>query len=383
MKNCFSTPKFTYILRTAPVFELKECLRNLDAITLSCVSSITNVDFSDLSYRQASLSTRFGGLGIRRFLDLALPAYLASLHSTSDLVNSILSHSTDLPSTDLVPKLLQVWQDEGLPLPEKECFGHQKSWDSILQTKMYGNLLESANQVAKARLLAAKCSESGAWLNAFPIASLGTHLQDNAFRIAIAQRVGAVVCVPHKCRCGGMVDSCGLHPLSCRYNSGRAPRHSEVNDILRRAFLSAGIPSVLEPTGLSRNDGKRPDGMTTFPVQCGKSIVWDFTCVDTFAASNLINSSIDPGSAATTAEASKKRKYESLIGQHQFEPVAIETSGVYGTSTRCFVQYLGRRITEVTGEPRETFWLKQRIGIAVARGNALSVCLAAAKKADY
>ena len=38
------------------------------------------------------------------------------------------------------------------------------------------------------------------------------------------------------------------------------------------------IPNHLEPTGLHRSDGKRPDGATIIPW---KVLVWDATCPDT------------------------------------------------------------------------------------------------------
>ena len=99
--------------------------------------------------------------------------------------------------------------------------------------------------------------ERGAWLNALPVSSLGTLLDSESFRAAIALRVGADVCIPHSCRCCGRMDSRGLHGLSCRYSAGRFPRHSVMNDVVKRALQKAGLPSVLEPPGLDRVDGLR------------------------------------------------------------------------------------------------------------------------------
>ena len=64
---------------------------------------------------------------------------------------------------------------------------------------------------------------------------------------------------------GGSMDSRSLHGLSCRYSAGRFPRHSAMNDVVKRALQKAGLPSVLEPPGLDRGDGSRPDGITVFP----------------------------------------------------------------------------------------------------------------------
>ena len=61
-----------------------------------------------------------------------------------------------------------------------------------------------------------------------------------------------------------------------------------MNDVVKRALQKAGLPSVLEPPGLDRGDGSRPDGITVFPFSGGKSLVWDCTCVDTFAGVHLV-----------------------------------------------------------------------------------------------
>ena len=138
----------------------------------------------------------------------------------------------------------------------------------------------------------------------------------------------------------------------------------------------------MEPPGLDRGDGKRPDGMTIFPYSRGRSLVWDATCVDSFAPSNVIRSAIEPSSAAAAAERAKRVKYSARDERYLFEPVALETTCVFGPSTLKIVKDLGRRLREATGEPRETMWLKQRLGMAVLRGNAFSVLAAAGREPD-
>jgi hypothetical protein len=44
---------------------------------------------------------------------------------------------------------------------------------------------------------------------------------------------------------------------------------------------------LLNPNGLSRDDGKRPDGMILVPWIKGQPIVWDVAIVDTLADSYL------------------------------------------------------------------------------------------------
>ena len=159
---------------------------------------------------------------------------------------------------------------------------------------------------------AASQPKSGAWLNALPSSSLGTLLDGDSLRIGVALRLGLRICESHPCRCGANIDEFGLHPLSCRLSAGRFPRHAALNDIIKRGLEAAGFPSQLEPVGLDRGDGKRPDGITLFPFKNGKALLWDATCTDTFSGGNILSSAASPGSAALAAEEAKSSKYSSF-----------------------------------------------------------------------
>ena len=65
-------------------------------------------------------------------------------------------------------------------------------------------------------------------------------------------------------------------PWSVR-KTGQIARHCVFNDIIWRAVGAAGIPAVKDPSGLDRQDGKRPDGLTLIPWHGGRSLVWDVT----------------------------------------------------------------------------------------------------------
>ena len=65
-------------------------------------------------------------------------------------------------------------------------------------------------------------------------------------------------------------------------------------------------------------------------------------------------------------------KYCDLAGAHLFFPVAIETAGTWNQMAVELVQEIGRRITLVTEDSKETVFLFQRLSIALQRGNAVS-----------
>ena len=120
--------------------------------------------------------------------------------------------------------------------------------------------LSSPSQSAS--FLAASSPHSGDWLFALPIASCCLRLDDEAVRIVVALIFGLPLCAPHPCLCGSLVDAHGLHSFACKRAPGRSARHHTLNDLIARAFASGGFPATKEPQGLSRSDGKRPDGLT-------------------------------------------------------------------------------------------------------------------------
>jgi len=75
--------------------------------------------------------------------------------------------------------------------------------------------------------------------------------------------------------------------LICKQGPSKIVGHNAINDIIAQSLASAGIPTSKEPTGLTRLEGKHPDGITVVPWQCDKPITWDVTVVNTLAQSML------------------------------------------------------------------------------------------------
>ena len=69
----------------------------------------------------------------------------------------------------------------------------------------------------------------------------------------------------------------------------------------------------------------------------------------------------------------KREKYFSLGPNYHFVPFGVETLGSWGDDAKELLVQIGKRIAERTGEPRSLEFLRQRIGIEIQRGNAISV----------
>ena len=53
-------------------------------------------------------------------------------------------------------------------------------------------------------------------------------------RISVTLRLGAILCLPHDCLCGHVVDARGLHCFSSLKITGKTTRHNLLNDIVWR-----------------------------------------------------------------------------------------------------------------------------------------------------
>ena len=374
LRNAIALPKILYILRTAPCFS-SSVLLDLDCLQRSLLEAICNVSLSDKSWSQASLPIRAGGLGIRKFAMLASSAFLASAAGSSLIAQRILPSSLTnaiCPSKD---DALVAWsQGHASEAPTGVDASKQRAWDTPHIEATVSSLFSSADDISKGRLLASQRQESGAWLSAPPVSSLGLRMDDETVRIAVGLRLGTRLCTPHQCvLCGDHVDSSGTHGLHCRRSAGRHPRHTHLNDLIKRSLASIDVPSILEPPGICRSDGKRVDGVSVTPWQSGRALAWDVTCCDIFAPTYTTLAATGAGLVANRAEDRKVRLYREVEATHVFIPVAIETSGTFGDEALAFFKEIGHRLRFKTQDPQSFFQLCQRISVCVQKFNCVSI----------
>ena len=246
---------------------------------------------------QAKLLVRHGDLGLRTANDLALPAFLPSCTASNSLVNDILHQPTNTPEDN---EEVRALLDRNLDLPSDSH--KRRNWDDIQCSTAVATLVPLLNQHRLACFKAASRPESGAWLNCIPNNRVGTFIENDALCIGVTLRVGFSVCFPHRCKYGNTVDAFGTHHLSCRLSEGRILRHSAQSVVVRHGLSAAGIPSMLDPPGLVRGDGRRPDEITVIPYSRDRCLIWDATCVNIFASSNVTRAALAAGTVTVAAE---------------------------------------------------------------------------------
>jgi hypothetical protein len=352
IKNCLFIPKFNFLLRTTPFWKFSNYVNSID-------SSLK------------SLPIRFGGLGIRRISDICLPAFLSSVHGVKKLVSQLLNSKDNELIIHHYDEALAVWDVENEN--EKQTIPQfQKNWDNINIKRIIPNDLICNSPRDLARFKALQCRESGSWLHAIPSPNIGTLLDNTSFQVCIGLRLGCNLCTPHICKCNAKVDE--IHGLNCSKSSGRFSRHTEINSIINRSLTSIHVNSTLEQNGLSRDDGKRHDGITLVPWIKGQPLVWDVTVVDTLADSYVLKTSEVSGFAAEMTCKRKHSKYSSIISSNYiFKGLAFETLGPWCKETIDFINVIGNPLIAESGDSKSKKFLFERISLAIQRGNGASI----------
>ena len=109
---------------------------------------------------------------------------------------------------------------------------------------------DATDTVDRAGLLASCSLRLGDWLHALLLSSVDLKVDNATVRITAGLRLGAPIVRPYVCACGAMVAVDGHHGLSCQHGSDRHSRHNQLNDLLRRAFISSGTLATRESHGL-------------------------------------------------------------------------------------------------------------------------------------
>ena len=79
------------------------------------------------------------------------------------------------------------------------------------------------------------------------------------------------------------------------------------------------------------------------------------------------------GGAAEVAAERKTAKYLQLAQTYTFVPIAVETLGPMNSIGLQFFSDLGRRITQVSTDQRESAFLLKRLSVLIQRFNAVAV----------
>ena len=199
--------------------------------------------YSDLTWQQATLPVRLGGLGIRRASDMTNAAYLGSCSASKELVCQLLDLNLD-SDFRLVDE--DMAQHTFISLFTSSSFVFSSISQTILQStlddQIYSDILSQYDICDRARLLVLS-DPSGlacAWLQVLPSPQLGLAIPPAEFVVALHLWLGIPVFSemdPSACSCHQLVDCFGDHIIGCSHGPLRIRRHNALCDIIYFALL--------------------------------------------------------------------------------------------------------------------------------------------------
>ena len=172
---------------------------NPTSMLRQATNTVCNVKFDDTGWQQSTLPVAQGGLGLSSAVNVSLPAYASSLSATRQLVGQILQDVFESCPTSEVDSVAERWTELGHELTTTDKKPFQQYWSSAVHKALFHSLKAGAPPSRLARILTAAQGHSGDWITAYPIAQVGTRLDDKTLRISVALRVGLNVCLAYQC----------------------------------------------------------------------------------------------------------------------------------------------------------------------------------------
>jgi hypothetical protein len=337
---------------------------------------------------QASLSTKFSGLGLPDPTQSAAESYMSSAVGTSLLAKSL----RDGAKLDVAEHCKQVSHGRKTSQTRKAANSEE----------LLVSLGDGATAGEKRRLDRAR--ETGGWLNILPDSLNGTELSTEEFRDSLRIRLGFTpTALPEKC------DGCGHcftveHALTCKKGGLVLLRHNDLAAEWHELCATALTPSAVsdEPlihsgrvtqgaTGGGHNAGRRePNGNNPDPRELrgdisahgfwrrGTTAIFDVRIADTDAPTYRGQ---DPKKVLARHEKEKKDKYldACIERRRQFTPLVYSVDGMMGSEARAASKRLAshlankwkRAYSDVCG------YVLSRQSLALVR--ATSLCLRGAR----
>jgi hypothetical protein len=99
----------TYFMRTSHLFMEPHFLEKFDKVLQESLQTNLNTKLNELSWNQASLPVSFGGIGVRKSQDVALPAFISSVDGAQENVKNLFPIQIAQEKSVYLDSALELW----------------------------------------------------------------------------------------------------------------------------------------------------------------------------------------------------------------------------------------------------------------------------------
>ena len=270
LRVSYSIVRAVHFMRTTPLHRWQKQAVSFDAMMRSEIERILGFPMSDLTFAQACLTPKLGGLGLRKTVEHADLAFHASWHESQITARESWTARADQP----------------------EVYLSQQEASFKFDAKMHSYLVDQAPTDREAqRLRRIATPHACGFITAVPSDEDGkdTILPPRNFRVAVAYRLGvAVLSEPIPCPlCEQPINTFGDHATCCTTSGDVISRHNTLRNLVDSLATDGLLSPVLEKKGiLGPTSGRRP-GDVSIPIWSeGKGLAIDVAVTSVLAPSN-------------------------------------------------------------------------------------------------
>lgn len=312
--------------------QVHECVRD-------AVCKIIGSPLSGAAYDQACISTKVGGLGIRRVVDHAIGAFSASWHESGRTCGESWT-APDLCADDYVP---------------------QSVFSADVDRKTLERLIVESNERDAQRLRRVDMPHANVWISARPSVLDGKDcvMKPRVYLTCVRRLLGLpVMSAPAPCPlCMQTMDVYGDHAICCKKSGDLITRHNRVRNLVSH-FGDLGMLDpqmeklgILGPTDRSR---RRP-GDVSFKIWGSgyRGLAIDVAVICPLAASHLREE--EP--CESYAVRHKHARYDESFKDSDYDFVAMvfETSGAVNTEGLEILKQIFLCASKRTCQPHSAF----------------------------
>ncbi len=419
LRYCASFGKMVYSARVVPPEAHSQAMSGFDNAVRECFESFSCLRPDDTAWKQATLASRQGGLGLRSLVAHGPAAFLASGRACRSLCQQLDSDFLcDLQSVGshtyraLRAYNASVSPENAIAADASGLFS-QQTLSRCIDDKAFAQLKDpsSASLSFQAHLGLVSAKDASRWLHAAPAKDTGNKVEPAFFTSMLQRRLRLPIFdSEHYCPlCDGVVDVYADHCLVCCGGGDRTKRHNLLRNLAHNQCLGAGFSSELERPGLLRprplvggveedgtrfdgphNDaGRRPADVYVPRWRRGAPACLDFAVTSGLRTERL-RATADDAASVTSHYEGWKCGYLGTQSHCQAEgmvfiPMIIEAhGGGWGTEAAKVWSELAKTHALASGELRATVAtrLLQSLAITLHRENARAILRRTPRVAD-
>ena len=326
LRISYGIVRANHFMRTTPLPQWKDIANKFDLCVRETVSKIIGTTFPDDSYRQACISTKIGGLGVRKVEEHAPAAFTASWHEASQTCG-------------------EKWTapDSCLPVNQPQSAASAEIDRSTLES-----LISRANQRDVQRLRRLDVDHANAWISAMPTYVDGKDT-------VMSPRV-YLTCLLGLPLCKQTLDIFGDHALCCKKNGDMITRHNRVRNLIFEIADMGLLSPELEKLGIlgvTDRSSRRPGDVSFKSWAPNRGLAIDVAVICPLAAAHLKEE--EP--CEDYAVQHKHARYDASFkdSNYDFVPVVFETSGAVNTEGLAVLKQIFRYASKRSGKGHASF----------------------------